>query len=264
MLLVQLMCTTRKVLSNAADKLQVLAEKSDRTNTDPHDLTFSHSRIPAHNSAQLPKTLATVALITATTLFTGCAVSGTPAPDVGSTAIGTNTTVTDHETVRQTDAKGHSLPFVTTFPRRWNSGNDGTSYEPCTSATTDILRDAGLDPLSVRDAATVDFQTARGCKWKYSGRRLASLSQTVGNSSDLATYKSKQSTAVTWNADIRVDGRLVAVSTEPDGRICDTYVESGTAIVVTSTYFNHDRPPIDEICDKAIAFTRATIDQMPE
>ncbi|MFF0708261.1 DUF3558 domain-containing protein [Gordonia sputi] len=227
-------------------------------------LTFSHPQISARSSAQLRKTLATVALTAATTLFTGCGVSGTPTPDAGSTAIGTSATVSDNETVRQTDAQGHSLPFTTTFPRRWNSGNDGTSYEPCTSATTDILRDAGLDPLSVRDAATVDFQTARGCKWKYSGRRLASLSQTVGNSSDLATYKSKQSTAVTWNDDIRINGRLVAVSTEPDGRICDTYVESGTAVVVTSTYFNHGRPPINEICDKAIAFTRATIDQMPE
>ena len=227
-------------------------------------LTFSHPQISARSSAQLRTTLAITAFAAATTLFTGCAVSGTSTPDAGRTVISTDTIVTDDETVRQIDAEGRALPFTTTFPRRWNTGNDGTSYEPCTSATTDILRDAGLDPLSVKDAATVDFQTARGCKWKYSDRRLASLSQTVGNSSDLSTYKRDQSTAVTWNNDIRMNGRLVAVSTEPDGRICDTYVESGTAIVVTSAYFNHDRPPLDQICDKAIAFTRATIDQMPE
>ncbi len=226
-------------------------------------LIFSHPQSSTPSSARVRTTRAIVALATAIATSSGCAVSGTPVSEIGATATGTDGPVAGSGTVRQTDAEGNRLPFATSFPRRWNSGNDGSTYEPCTSATTKILLDAGLDPLSVKDAATVDFQTARGCRWKYS-ERLATLTQTVGNASDLAAYKSEQSTAAVWNSDIRIDGRVVAVSTEPDGRICDTYVESGTAIVVTTAYFNHNRPPINEICDKAIAFTRATIDQMPE
>ncbi|MCM3894057.1 MULTISPECIES: DUF3558 family protein [Gordonia] len=167
-------------------------------------------------------------------------------------------------TIRQTDDHGRSLPFSTKFPRRWSNGNDGTTYEPCTAATESILIANSLDPRSARDAAAADHQTARGCMWSLSDRNLASLSQFVGNQPDLDTYKQMNAQFVTWRADISMSGRRVAVSTTPSIPECTTFVRSGDAIVVTDLSISIDAPPINEICDKAIAFTRATIDQMPE
>ncbi|WP_083835903.1 DUF3558 family protein [Gordonia otitidis] len=216
---------------------------------------FSRSHVRFRNCLILTLLLATAATC-------GCQTSGSPKAELTAENLLVSTEVSS--SIRQTDAGGRTLPFTTKFPRRWNSGNDGTPYEPCTAATTGILRDTGLEPNSVEDAAAADFQTARGCRWRFVDTRLASLSQTVGNSADLDAYKRRHSSSVSWHDDLAVSGRIVAVSTEPDQRVCDTYVQTGSAIVVTTTHFSYKPPPISEICDKAIAFTRATIDQMPE
>ncbi|MGV9478297.1 DUF3558 family protein [Gordonia aichiensis] len=193
---------------------------------------------------------------------TSCnAVEGTP---IATAEDSTFSSTTSPIGPRQTDAKGRPLPFSTRFPQRWSKGNDGTSYEPCTAATSAILVANGLDPSSARDAAAADHQTARGCNWSFVDRRLATLSQIVGNQPKLDVYKKNNSTSVAWMSDISAADRRVAVGVTPSISECATFVQSGSAIVVTSAMFVHNPPPIAEICDKAIAFTRATIDQMPE
>lgn len=205
----------------------------------------------------------TVLLLACVFTLSSCySVDGKPSAEFSPTASTGVTPSTN--TVRQTDAHGRSLPFSTIFPRRWSNGNDGTTYEPCTAATESILIANNLDPSSARDAAAADHQTARGCVWSLIDREHASLSQFVGNQSDLDTYKQTNSQFVTWRADISISGRRVAVATNPALSECGTLVRSGDAIVFTDLTVHVDAPSLDEICNRVIAFTRATIDQMPE
>ncbi len=100
--------------------------------------------------------------------------------------------------------------------------------------------------------------------WKYKEHGYATLSQTVGNADGLDAYKEQYSVSVRWQGETSLGGRRVAIGGPPGGKACETFVASGSAIVITSAYFPASAPPINEICDRAIAFTRATIDQMPE
>ena len=181
------------------------------------------------------------------------AAAATPAESTDSSTI-----------VRQTDDAGRHLPFTTTFARRWSNGNDGTTYEPCTAATTEILSTNHLDPDSVKDAAIADHQTARGCRWSTNAYESAYLSQIVGNQPQLDIYKQRQDGFVAWLPDIAMGDRRAAVGSSPSATDCTTFVQSGEAIIATRASVNISPPPINKLCDKAIAFTRATIDQMPE
>lgn len=164
---------------------------------------------------------------------------------------------------RQTDAVGQKLPFETLFEHRWNRGNNGSNYEPCTSLTSQQVRDLGFDPSSVHDAAIVDGQTARGCSWEAlppMGSMLR-IGQAVGNSASLLAFKRKNSAHSKWFPDVLLSGRVVGVEQDAVGG-CTTYVQSGRAGVTTGVTSTASIT-IDEQCDKAIAFTRATIDKMP-
>ena len=132
----------------------------------------------------------------------------------------------------------------------------------CTSVTADDLSAAGAEPASVRDAALVDFQTARGCIW-FLGHGEGSIGQTVGNHPSLDSYVAKQQGTFDWKPEIAIDNRRVGVATWGNST-CGTYVESGTAIVATTATGRTNRTQLEQICDKVVAFTRATIDQMPE
>lgn len=92
----------------------------------------------------------------------------------------------------------------------------------------------------------------------------AYLSQIVGNQPQLDTYKQRQDGIVKWMPDIAIGDRRAALGSSPSATDCTTFVPSGEAIVATRASVNISPPPINEICDKAIAFTRATIDQMPK
>nr|WP_269462520.1 DUF3558 family protein [Gordonia insulae] len=167
--------------------------------------------------------------------------------------------------VRQTDAQGTPLPFHNTFSKRWNSANDGTSYEPCTVGA-DRLVSLGIDPDSARDAATVDGQTLRGCDWDYFPPKSEFLSiyQIVGNSESLDWYKVQNRIGSNWLPDEVINGRRVGVASDKSGG-CLTYVQSGTAGVVTgSGYGLLPSLPEKEICGYALDLTRATIDKIPE
>lgn len=151
---------------------------------------------------------------------------------------------------------------ATGFPHRVNAGNDGTSYEPCGAIDQRALALLGVEGSSGRDAAVVDRQTARGCVWTYSDSKNWAVTQIVGNVRSLDSYKAKQKEFI-WRADLIVDGRRVGVS-EMSSSICSTHVQSGRAAISTiAQYDSLPTPPIDEICSRAIAFTRATIDKMP-
>ncbi|MGC4934048.1 DUF3558 family protein [Gordonia sp. DT30] len=177
----------------------------------------------------------------------------------------TQTSLASHSattSTRQTDSDGKPLPFKTKFPNRWNSNNDGTTYEPCTAVTSAILERFSLNPYSVTDAAIADHQTARGCDWTFREDRSAGIYQSLGNAPTLDDYKTSKSSVIDWLADTKIDNRRVAVGILRD-EDCSTYVQSGSAVIVTSVSIVINPPPIDQLCAKAIAFTEATIDKMP-
>lgn len=165
--------------------------------------------------------------------------------------------------VRQTDSEGQPLPFVTLFPNRWSSGNDGTTYEPCTAISAQELRSLDLIPETASDAAVADHQTVRGCTWFYRNSETPSMSQSVGNAKPIAEYKAQLSTTMDWLPDITISNRVVAIgSLAPD--TCSTATRSGRANVVTMYSVSPvDPPPLPTLCAKALEFTRATIDKMP-
>lgn len=202
-----------------------------------------------------------IILISACLFVVSCAASGTAVRELPrSRSLATSITVE----VRQTDDQGRSLPFKTVFPNRWSFRNNGTSYEPCTAVSSKALRVLGADAASVRDSASADSQTARGCSWTISAGdvKFASVSQVVGNSPPLSEYKQARAGTVQWMPDISFAGRPALVGTSLIGE-CEIHVRSGSAGVGTIVTFLVDPPPTSEICAKAIAFTRATIDQMP-
>lgn len=163
-------------------------------------------------------------------------------------------------------AETHELPFDTTLTQRWNGANDGTTYEPCTALSPGGLFALGIVPDSVADAAATDGQTARGCSWKYVGSvgDHWTVSQIVGNSPSLEHEKKRASTSVDeWLPDVNIGGRIVGVHHLIIGGDCETYVQSGKAAVSTIVVTLDTGVPVSEICDRAIAFTRATIDKIP-
>lgn len=212
-------------------------------------------RLPAHPNRWV------IALTAAT--VSGCTVIGSPT-SLPPTPSASTSPQDQTSSIRQTDALGRSLPFKTKFPKRWNSGNDGTTYEPCTAASRDILLRSGLVPESATDAALANFQTARGCNWHYRAPELARITQIVGNSRSLEEYKDRQSIIMSFQDDIQIAGRTVAVGGFPENNTCSTFVQSGNANVSTLVSFQVNAPLRADICAKAIEFTRATIDQMPE
>lgn len=186
-----------------------------------------------------------------------CTVPGTPVP-VNSTSGG----------IRQTDDSGIQLPFHTRLSKRWNASNNGTTYEPCTALSSDQVDLEGWDSSTVRDAAGSDGQTLRGCTWSSTVGNEAGglLSQFVGNSRSLdhVVERSPDDEFTHWLDEQVVNGRRVGVLVYNNRVRCETYVQSGqagvhTAVSVIATL----QPPISEICDRALAFTRATIDKMP-
>ncbi|MGC5258457.1 DUF3558 family protein [Gordonia sp. DT218] len=167
--------------------------------------------------------------------------------------------------IRQTADDGKPLPFHNKYPDRWNSANSGTAYEPC-NADDESLIHIGIDPQTIEDAATVNGQTLRGCNWHYSPEESEFLSayQIVGNSESLNWYKVQNRVGSNWHPDITINGRTVGIASDKSGG-CMTYVQSGTAGVVTgSGYGLLPSLPENEICGYAIDLTRATIDKIPK
>ena len=162
------------------------------------------------------------------------------------------------------------MPFTTKFFQRWNPGNNGTDYEPCTALSAEEISSLGLDPNTVSDAANVDGQTARGCTWLAKppiGHDLY-FNQTVGNSKSLEPYKYKYKYKYrnlgTWRPDVYIKGRQVGIEEDGFGG-CTTYVQSGKAGVITSTTSSGEREQtLEERCNWVISFTEATIDKMPK
>ncbi|WP_338155878.1 DUF3558 domain-containing protein [Gordonia alkanivorans] len=192
----------------------------------------------------------------------GCSISGSPAA-VSPLSQQTSTP----GQVRQADDAGNRLPFVTPFPNRWNSNNDGTQYEPCTAVTTDTLRRSGLVPESVVDVAKSDFQTARGCRWRFEGKQRSALSQSVGNLSDsekdVLDYKVKNLRTMDWYPNLTIDGRTVIVGSLNDLE-CTASVQSGNAVVGTTVVrLGGENEPMDTMCQSAVDFLRSTLPQIP-
>ncbi|MGV9860461.1 DUF3558 domain-containing protein [Gordonia sp. NPDC003425] len=215
----------------------------------PVRLTFVHERL------RLLQLLAGGCLIG---LVSSCSTDGNPVAQSGVSVTSTT------QSIRQTDAQGRRLPFMTRFPNRWNIGNDGTTYEPCTAVAPSVLVSAGLDPSTAQDAALADFQTLRGCRWLYAGSTLGSVSQIVANAENLDAYKQRQSDVLRWFPDQSINGRRVAVGAFHAPGMCIAIVASGKSHVASTVSLPTDTPPIADICAKAVDFTRATIDQIPE
>ena len=201
-------------------------------------------------------------VLTAMTLG-GCVVAGTPGADPYATSAVSSVRYPE---IRQTDDLGRTLPFKTVFAHRWSDNNDRTTYEPCTAVTSGVLESLDLDPNSVRDAAAVDYQTVRGCRWKFHDGPYTFLAQHVGNMNtgvtNVAQYKANFRD-FRWFPGLRISGREVGVmSIGVDN--CGTITASGGAFVFTQVGIGSDTLEVSENCRRAIAFTRATIDQIPK
>ncbi|WP_132994027.1 DUF3558 family protein [Gordonia zhaorongruii] len=201
-----------------------------------------------------------VAAIATLVSVSSCAIEGQPISVADSGHAGS--------VIRQADDNGVRLPFETRHANRWNAANDGTTYEPCTAVSGSNLAEAGLVPSTVADAAGTNGQTLRGCTWDYQRSSLGdswTLTQIVGNSRGLDSEKRLKSTSSdVWLPDREMDSRLVGVHRTNGVWSCDTYVQSGRAAVSTIVnHFGTAKPDPDEICERALAFTRATIDKMP-
>ncbi|UVF77638.1 DUF3558 family protein [Gordonia mangrovi] len=167
--------------------------------------------------------------------------------------------------IRQTDDNGKPLPFTNKFGKRWNSSNDGTTYESCTSVTESTAISQGLDPASVKDAATVNGQTLRGCAWKFADPEMRNWSahQMVADFSGLEQYR-RDNSFFEWFPDSQISGRTVGIASLNAGD-CFTYVQSmGSGVITGITVGSLPKPPLTEICQRAIDLTKATIDKIPE
>lgn len=170
--------------------------------------------------------------------------------------------------IRQTDDAGNQLPFRTEFPNRWSINNDGSTYEPCTQVSVEVVKRFGLDPASVEDVAASDFQTARGCQWKYIDDKRSSISQFVGNlqrpEEGLSGHKESNRAVTSWLPDAEINGRPVLRESMGPGD-CTVYVRSGDALAITSvTRMGSNPPPTEQLCTEAADFLRATIAQIPQ
>ncbi|NDZ93274.1 DUF3558 domain-containing protein [Streptomyces sp. SID6673] len=200
------------------------------------------------------------AIAMACVVLTSCSnsVTGLPAGE-------TINTSSDSKSPRQTDENGVQLPFDNTFSDRWNSSNDGTSYEPCT-VDKRKLTGIGIDASSVRDAAIVDGQSLRGCRWKYLPPKTTfqDIYQAVVNSESLEWYKIHNSIGNIWLPDRVVDGRSVGTASDKSGG-CIAYLQSGAAAVITGASYNLTPSlPVPEICGYVIDMVTATIDKIPK
>ncbi len=208
-----------------------------------------------------------VFLAAASLATSSCAVSGTP--QAGSSGVYESSAQPSGEVagIRQTDDQGRNLPFVNRFPNRWSINNDATNYEPCTYVAESTVIRFGLDPGSVEDAASSDFQTARGCRWYYVDDALSSLSQSVGNlvrpDQGLRGHKDRIRNTFDLLPDLEVGGRQVLQGSRLPGS-CSVFVRSGDAVVGTTVNrFDIVRPPTAEVCNTAVEFLRATIADIP-
>ncbi|WP_231742271.1 MULTISPECIES: DUF3558 family protein [unclassified Gordonia (in: high G+C Gram-positive bacteria)] len=193
----------------------------------------------------------------------GCTTRGAPQ------SVSTQSTVQSTPTaaIRQTDDAGRHLPFETKFPNRWSINNDGSPYEPCTQVSNKTLRQFGLVVDSAADMAGSDFQTARGCRWKYSDDDMSFVAQFVGDiirrSEGLTGHKALNLAGKTWFPDTSLNGRRVLVSSIGAGA-CSVYIQSGSAVVVTTvSRFDLEPPPTQAVCEVATDFLRATMNQIP-
>lgn len=182
----------------------------------------------------------------------------------GSDEETTTSSVPSSAGIRQTDASGKPLPFETTLAKRWNSSNDGTPYEPCTAVDQTVAGEVGIDLSSTIDAAVVSGQTLRGCSWKYAGEEIGGwgADQVVADFESLESYK-KDNKLFNWRPDITLNGRTVGVTSMNDTN-CFTYVQSYQSGVTTAaSYRTLPAPTLDEVCERAIELTKATIDKIP-
>lgn len=165
------------------------------------------------------------------------------------------------------DASG-SAPFpsrASPADERLNSSNDGTDFEPCGALSDEELESLGVDPNSVKDAASVVGQSLRGCDWRYVEPPGLMLSQFVGNAVGGIGERKQVPSSLgdTWLPDTKINGRVVGLRTQQRGGECATFVESGEAVVITMVLDMPPALPDTDLCALALRFTEATIDKMP-
>lgn len=156
-----------------------------------------------------------------------------------------------------------ALPFENPFPDRWNSSNDGTSYEPCVAFSDAELLQFGINPAQIEDAALVNGQGSRGCNWLM--RDTFGFGQVVTNSPSLADYR-RATPELKWMPDLSINGRPVGMfGLNGDSSTCSSYVQSESAGVVTNVSISsapEARAQFDA-CTVVEDFTRAYIEKIP-
>lgn len=223
---------------------------------------------PEHSQARFHRVAARVCLVVTVPLLPLAVAGCQSSPAIVVTPV-EQPSSTGQDTVRQTDDKGRALPFENHFPNRWNTNNDGTPYEPCTSIDPVTLSEFGLDTASVRDVAVADFQTARGCRWTRPSSRVV-LTQLVGDKPPFSELKALNSKAFTFMPDADIDGRAALIYSIGEFDCTSTVVSLESTVSTrvndlgTTPIVRGDvNQPLPQICQLAIDFTRATIDKMP-
>lgn len=189
-------------------------------------------------------------------LLVGCSVNGSDIEAVPAT---------QHSTHQTSPTLGTPvpLPFENPFPNRWNNSNDGSPFEPCNAFSDEELLRFEIDPLVIEDAAIVDGQGIRGCRWLMTDR--FSFSSLVTNSKSLDAYR-EGVVEYDWQPYLEIDGRTVGLFSLVHGtsKECSTYVQSYSAAVVVNVVpsTSSEGKSIDT-CKLAVDFTRAYIDKIP-
>jgi hypothetical protein len=155
------------------------------------------------------------------------------------------------------------LPFENEFPDRWNPSNNGSPYEPCVAFSDAELIRFQIDPALIEDAAIVDGQGIRGCRWFM--RDKFSISQLVTNSESLRQYR-EGTPDYEWKDSLRINDHEVGLfDLKFEDSSCSTYVQSYSAAVVTTFAVSMAPEARADFspCGLVIDFTTAYIDKIP-
>ncbi|MBA4022015.1 MAG: hypothetical protein C0482_06590 [Gordonia sp.] len=191
-------------------------------------------------------------------------ISGCDASDPSTQAVAQSDSAGRSGNLAPTTSTSIALPFENRFTDRWNSSNDGTTYEPCVAFSDEELLRFDVDPTEVEDAAQVNGQGSRGCNWTMPD--AFGLGQVVTDSGSLVDYR-RGTPELNWMPDIAEGGRTIGVfGLNGDPSTCSTYVQSQYSGVVTNVSISSDPKARAKLnaCSIAIDFTRAYIDKIPE
>lgn len=182
-----------------------------------------------------------------------CSTTTPGAPAPVPTTMGGSSSPTSSVSVPHTLTAPHPPP---------GKGNDGTSFDPCVTFTSEEIRSWGVDPGTVQDAGTEGLRI-RGCRWSGDGWGIG---QTVINNPisaylDTPVYPGSRRQTIGG-----LDG-VVYQSPASGDSMCTAALPSQQATVhVIATIFNEKsgRRAVPDLCAKAIEVATFVATKLPK